>query len=73
MASTNTLYVKLGLRADLTQLTGMWQNTQEFMKASIAGVATPVSEPVTLGFLGLGMLGLAAIRRRAQGAAAVAA
>ncbi|MEN3951668.1 hypothetical protein [Iodidimonas sp. SYSU 1G8] len=73
VASTNTLYVKLGLRADLTQLTGMWENTQEFMKASIAGVATPVSEPVTFGFLGLGMLGLAAIRRRAQGAAAIAA
>lgn len=62
----NPLYIKLGLKANTNALTGWWENTKEFMTASITPVAASVPEPMTLGLTALGLLGLVSLRRRSR-------
>ncbi len=61
----NPLYIKLGFKANTNALTGWWENTKEFMTATITPVASvAVPEPMALGLLAIGLLVLAALRRR---------
>ncbi len=66
----NPLYIKLGFKANTNALTGWWENTKEFMTASITPVAASVPEPMTLGLTALGLLGLVSVRRRSRASAA---
>ena len=62
----NPLYIRLGFKANTNALTGTWQNTIEYMTATITPMANAVPEPFTLGLSALGLLGLASLRRRSR-------
>ena len=61
----NPLYIRLGFKANTNALTGWWENTKEFMTATITPVAgAAVPERATLMLSMFGLLALMFVSRR---------